>query len=78
MTELYVPGESGFGPHAFRHLIATDIIKKDPRLGFFLASVALHDKLETVEEEYIHLKSSEFFEPVNTHFGETWSLVFGT
>lgn len=78
MTELYVPGESGFGPHAFRHIIATDIIKKDPRLGFFLASVALHDKLETVEKEYIHLKSSEFFEPVNTHFGETWSLVFGT
>lgn len=78
MTELYVPGESGFGPHAFRHIIATDIIKKDPRLGFFLAAVALHDKLETVEEEYIHLKSSEFFEPVNTHFGETWSLVFGS
>lgn len=76
LTRLYIPGEMGFGPHAFRHIIATDIIKKDPRLGFFLASVALHDKLETVETEYIHLKTSEFFEPVNTHFGEAWSLTF--
>jgi integrase len=75
-TQLYIPGEVGFGPHAFRHIIATDIIKKDPRIGFFLAAVALHDKLETVETEYIHLKTSEFFEPVNAHFGEAWSLIF--
>lgn len=76
LTELYTPNGEGFRPHAFRHIIATDIIKKDPRLGFFLASIALHDKLETVEKEYIHLKTSEFFEPVNTHFSEAWSVVF--
>lgn len=76
LTELYLPGELGFRPHAFRHIIATDIIKKDPRLGFFLASRALHDKLETVEREYIHLKTSEFFEPVNAHFSEAWGVVF--
>jgi integrase len=76
LTELYVPGGIGFHPHSFRHLIATDIIKKDPRIGFFLAAIALHDKLETVETNYIHLKTSEFFEPVNTHYGEAWSLVF--
>jgi len=76
LTELYIPGAIAFGPHAFRHIIATDIIKKDPGIGFFLASRALHDKLETVEKEYIHLKSSEYFEPVNTHFAETWALVF--
>jgi integrase len=64
LTGLYVPGEVGFGPHSFRHIVATDIIKKDPRIGFFLAARALHDKLETVENEYIHLKTSEFFEPV--------------
>lgn len=76
LTELYIPSAIGFGPHAFRHIVATDIIRKDPRIGFFLASRALHDKLETVEEEYVHLKSIEYFEPVNTHFAETWNLVF--
>lgn len=76
LTELYLPGGVGFPPHAFRHIIATDIIKKDPRIGFFLAARALHDKLDTVESEYVHLKTSEFFEPVNLHFGEAWSQVF--
>ena len=78
MTELYIPGSEGFRAHAFRHIIATDIIKKDPRLGFFIAAKALHDKLETVEEQYSHLKTSEFFEPVNAHFTEMWGAVFGT
>jgi integrase len=78
MTDLYIEEGIGFRPHAFRHIIATDIIKKDPRLGFFLAAIALHDKLETVETEYIHLKTSEFFEPVNTHFSEMWDQVFGS
>jgi hypothetical protein len=78
LTQLYIPGEVGFGPHAFRHIVATDIIKKDPCFGFIIAARALHDKLETVEEEYIHLKTSEYFEPVNTHFSEMWSMVFGT
>jgi integrase len=76
LTGLYVSGGLGFGPHSFRHIVATDIIKKDPRIGFFLAARALHDKLETVENEYIHLKTSEFFEPVNTHFAEAWNQVF--
>lgn len=77
LTELYIPDAIGFGPHAFRHIIATDIIKKDPQYGFWLASIALHDKYETVKEEYVHLKTSEFFEPVNTHFGESWISVVG-
>lgn len=76
VTGLYVPSGIGFGPHSFRHIVATDIIKKDPRIGFFLAARALHDKLETVENEYIHLKTSEFFEPVNTHFAEAWNQIF--
>ncbi|MGB7921999.1 MAG: hypothetical protein WCF57_02010 [Pyrinomonadaceae bacterium] len=78
LTELYIPGAIGFRPHAFRHIIATDIIRKDPRLGFFIASRALHDKFETVEAEYAHLKTSEFFEAVNIHFSEMWGSVFGS
>lgn len=77
ITELYIPGALGFRPHAFRHIVATDIIKVDPRFGFIVAARALHDKLETVETTYIHLKTSEYFEPVNTHFNEVWKKVFG-
>ena len=70
LTYFYFPfeGNPGFGPHAFRHIVATDIIKKDPSVGFFLAAIALNDELDTVEEEYVHLKTSEFFKPVNEHF----------
>lgn len=78
LTELYLPGSFGFRPHAFRHLIATDIIKSDPRFGFFLAATALHDRLETVTKDYADLKTSELFEPVNTHFSQMWKKVFGT
>jgi hypothetical protein len=77
ITEVYLTGDMGFGPHAFRHIVATDIIKKDQGFGFILAARALHDKLETVEIQYIHLKTSEYFEPVNTHFSEMWGQVFG-
>lgn len=76
ITRTYMSG-LGFGPHAFRHIVATDIIKQDPRTGFYTASKVLHDKLVTVEREYIHLKTSELFEPYNDHFSEAWKEVFG-
>lgn len=76
VTHAFVPNSPGFGPHAFRHIVATDIIKTDPRFGFFLASRALHDKLATVEKAYAHLKTSEFFEPYNDHFSAAWQQVF--
>lgn len=75
LTHLYIPDCPGFGPHAFRHVVATDIIKANPTYGFFLAAMALNDKLETVEREYAHLKSHEFFEPYNAHYGEAWRIV---
>lgn len=77
MSRSYVPDCPGFGPHAFRHIVATDIIKSNPAVGFFLAAKALHDKLDTVEREYIHLKTSEFFEPYNDHFSAAWQQIFG-
>jgi integrase len=61
----YFPLSPGFRAHAFRHIVATSIIKSNPEMGFFLASKVLHDKLETVEREYVHLKTSEFFRPYN-------------
>jgi integrase len=75
LTHLYIPNCPGFGPHGFRHIVATDIIKANPRLGFFLAAKVLHDKLETVEEDYAHLKTCELFEPYNIHYAEAWRSV---
>jgi integrase len=77
-TYCYIPICPGFGPHGFRHIVATDIIKRDPKIGFFLASRALHDKLETVEEAYEHLKTHEFFEPYNDHFAGRWEEAMRT
>ncbi|HEX8177794.1 MAG TPA: hypothetical protein VF543_22085 [Pyrinomonadaceae bacterium] len=77
LTGTYIDITPGFFPHAFRHIVATDIIKKNPEFGFFLASKALHDKLETVERAYAHLKTHEYFEPVNRHFGDAWEEVIG-
>jgi len=75
LTQLYIPDCPGFGPHAFRHVVATDVIKAKPEFGFFLAAKVLHDKLETVEEEYAHLKTCELFEPYNRHYCEAWRAV---
>jgi integrase len=75
LTQLYIPDSPGFGPHAFRHIVATDIIKARPEFGFFLAAKVLHDKLETVEKEYAHLKVCELFEPYNKHYGEAWHVI---
>jgi integrase len=61
----YLPESPGFRAHAFRHIAATSVIKTNPEMGFFLASKVLHDKLETVERDYVHLKTHEFFEPYN-------------
>ena len=74
-TRQYIKNCYGFGPHAFRHIVASDIIKNNPEYGFFLAAKVLHDNLSTVEENYAHLKTSEFFEPYNRLFSEAWRSV---
>jgi integrase len=75
ITRKYDPISPGFRPHAFRHLITTSIIKNNPEMGFFLASKVLHDKLETVENNYHHLKTTEFFEPYNRYVSGFFSTV---
>jgi len=48
----------GFGPHAIRHIVATDYIKNNPE-SFMVAAHILHDKLQTVINNYAHLKASD-------------------
>ena len=43
----------GFGAHAFRHIVATDYLKRFPG-AFKLVSELLCDRLETVMKEYGH------------------------
>lgn len=71
----YLPASPGFRAHAFRHITATSIIKTNPELGFFLASRVLHDKLETVEKSYAHLKTHEFFQPYNRFISGFFSQI---
>jgi integrase len=60
LTQRYIPHCPGFGPHAFRHIVATDYLKNNPN-GYQVVANILHDKLETVLREYAHLKTADGF-----------------
>jgi hypothetical protein len=65
-TFRFIPDCIGFGPHAWRHIVATDWIKNNPN-GFQVAAKFLHDKLETVMSNYQHLKTSDWLLSYNTY-----------
>lgn len=54
ITAFYLPDSMGFGPQVFRHIIATDHLKRHPR-DYLTVAHLLHDKIETVLKEYGHL-----------------------
>lgn len=51
-------GRPGFGPHAFRHIVATDYLKRHPG-AFKLVAHLLNDSLETVIKEYGHVSPQD-------------------
>ena len=55
VTARYMPEGNGFGTHAFRHIIATDHLKRHPQ-DYLTVAQLLHDTLETVMKAYAHLK----------------------
>lgn len=55
VTARYMPDENGFGPQAFRHIIATDHLKRHPQ-DYLTVAQLLHDTLQTVMKNYSHLK----------------------
>ena len=67
-TKTFIEGSSGFRTQAFRHILATDIVKNNPLGGFDLASFALHDNVKTVEENYSHLLTNDTFEAYNDYY----------
>lgn len=55
LTSAYIEGCPGFGPHAFRHVLATNHLRRHPG-DYLTVSTLLHDKLETVLKNYSHLR----------------------
>ena len=60
LTKRHVVGSPGFGPHALRHLVATDWLRKNPD-DFLTVAELLGDRLQTVLDNYAHLKRDGSF-----------------
>jgi hypothetical protein len=52
------PDIRGFRTHAFRHIIATTWLNAHPN-DFLTVALILHDCLETVMQNYAHLKTKD-------------------
>lgn len=59
LTKKYLWRCAGIGAHAFRHLVATAIIKASNMSDFKTAALVLNDTLSTVEKNYAHLRSAD-------------------
>lgn len=58
LTREHIPGSGGFGPHAFRHLVATDWLRRNPR-DYRRVAELLNDTIEVVLNTYSHLEADE-------------------
>jgi integrase len=56
----------GINPHAFRHIIATDAIRKDLLQGFAIAAKLLKNTVKTVERSYAHLRADDRTKFINS------------
>jgi len=65
-TSTFISNCWGFGPQAWRHIIATDWIKNNPN-GFQIAAYILHDRLETVRSNYEHLETDDWISHYNIY-----------
>jgi len=66
LTRQFIPEAHAFGPHAVRHIVATDYLRKHPN-DFPTVAQLLHDKLETVLRVYAHLKQDDSFGKYEEH-----------
>ncbi len=60
LTRKYIPGSPGFGPHAIRHLVATDWLRNNPG-DFLTVAELLNDSIATVLANYAHLQRDDSF-----------------
>lgn len=64
ITRALRGGLPGFGPHAFRHIVATDYLKRMPG-AFQLVAHLLNDSLQTVLSKYGHVSAQD---GLNVHY----------
>ncbi len=60
LTHTLIPNCGGFGPHAMRHLVATNWLINNPN-DFLTVSELLNDTLDVVMKNYAHLKKDTAF-----------------
>lgn len=72
LTKRYLWGCPGVGPQAFRHIVATAILKNSPN-DWQTAALVLHDRVETVQKHYAHLRSSDGARRMHELFEKTFS-----
>ncbi len=76
LTLLLRPGYPAFRTHAFRHIVATDYLKRHP--GAFLnVAHLLHDKLATVMADYGHLSVDDGLRGHFASVEEEWASIPG-
>jgi len=73
-TKKYVDNVDSFGPHAFRHIVATHILKTT-NANFELAAKVLHDSKQTVERYYAHLLHDFVDKGCRESFAESMSQL---
>lgn len=71
LTAKYLWRCAGIGTQAFRHLVATAIIKASDLSDFKTAALVLNDRMSTVEKNYAHLRSSEAANRMSELLGPT-------
>ncbi|MFS2135763.1 site-specific integrase [Duganella sp. Dugasp56] len=70
LTRRYIPGSPGFGPHAFRHLVATTWLRQNPG-DFLTVAELLNDSLATVLANYAHLRMEDSFARYESQFAQS-------
>ncbi len=72
LTAMLRPGYPGFRSHAFRHIVGTDFLKRNPGAYVHVAHL-LHDKLSTVMNVYGHLAVQDGLDRHFESFESDWN-----
>lgn len=74
LTKRYIRGCNGISPHAFRHLVATTFLMKNPNC-FLQVAELLNDQLSTVIAAYAHLKRDDSLTSHNSNVDALFSQL---
>ena len=74
LTKRFLWRCPGDGPHGFRHIVATSILKLSPN-DWQTAALVLHDQVATVEKHYAHLRSCDGGTRMLNLLGSTFSRM---